>query len=70
MTGNDGLIKINKFFSAKKVSMNVGKSNFSLFNFSGRKGSILSPLKKLKIKNQDIERVSSINFFGVSLDEN
>ena len=37
---NDELIKINEWFSANKLSLNVGKTKFSLFHKSGKKCSI------------------------------
>ena len=35
-TVNDQLIKINEWFSANKLSLNVGKTKFSLFHKSGK----------------------------------
>ena len=67
-TVNDKLIKINEWFSAKKLLLNVGKTKFSLFHKSGKKYSIPSHLPALKINNRDIERVSYI--LGVLLDDN
>ena len=59
---NDELIKI-KWFSANKLSLNVGKK-------SGKKYSIPSHLPTLKINNHDIERVTTMKFLGVLLDDN
>ena len=58
----------NEQFSANKLSLNAGKTKFSLFYKSGKKYSIPSPLPMLKIKNNDIRRVDSIKFLGVLLD--
>ena len=56
-TVNNELIKINEWFSANKLSLNVGKTKFSLFRKSGKKYSIPSHLPALKINNRDIERI-------------
>ena len=69
-TANDELIKINEWFSANKLSLNAGKTNFSLFHKSGKKYSIPSHLPMLKINNHDIERVNTMKFLGVLLDDN
>ena len=69
-TVNEELIKINEWFSANKLSLNVGKTNFLLFHKSGKKYSIPSHLPTLKINNHYIERVNTIKFLGVLLDDN
>ena len=69
-TVNDELIKINEWFSANKLSLNVGKTKFSLFHKSGKKYSIPSHLPTLKINNHDTERVHTMKFLGVLLDDN
>ena len=69
-TVNDELIKINEWFSANKLSLNVGKTKFSLFHKSAKKCSIPSHLPTLKINNHDIERVNTMRFLGVLLDDN
>ena len=69
-TVNDELIKINEWFSANKLSLNVGKTKFSLFHKSGKKKA--SPLiyQNKKINNHDIERVNIMKFISVLLDDN
>ena len=69
-TVNDELIKINEWFSANKLSLNVGKTKFSLLHKSGKKYSIPSHLPTLRINNHDIERVNTMKFLGVLLDDN
>ena len=69
-TVSDELIKINEWFSANKMSLNVGKTRFSLFHKSGKKYSISSHLPALKINNRDIERVNTMKFLDVLLDDN
>ena len=67
-TVNDDLIKINEWLSVNKLSLNVGKTKFSLFHKPGKKYSIPSYLPTLKINNHDIERVNATKFLGVFLD--
>ena len=69
-TVNDELIKINEWFSANKLSLNVGKTKFSLLHKSGEKYSIPFHLPTLRINNHDIERVNTMKFLGVLLDDN
>ena len=69
-TVNGELIKINEWFSANKLSLNAGKTKFLLFHKSGKKYSIPSHLPTLNISNHDIERVNTIKFLGVLLDDN
>ena len=69
-TVNEELIKINEWFSANKLSLNVGKTKFSLFHKSGKKCNIPSHLPTSKINNHDIERVNTMKFLGVLLDDN
>ena len=64
------MIKINEWFSASKLSLNVGKTKFLLFHKTGKKYSIPSHLPKLKINNHNIERVNTMKFIGVLLDYN
>ena len=59
----------NEWFSANKLSLNVGKTKFSLFHKSGKKYSIPSHLPTLKINNHEIERVNTMKFLGVLLDD-
>ena len=68
-TVNDKLIKINEWFSANKLSINVEKTKFSLFHKSGKKYSNPSHPPTLKINNYDIERVNTMKFLGVLLDD-
>ena len=52
------------------LSLNVGKTKFLLFHKSGKKYRIPSHLSTLKINNHDIERVNTMKFLGVLLDDN
>ena len=69
-TVNDELIKVNEHFLANTLSLNAGKTKFSLFHKSVKKYSIPSHLPTLKINNHDIERVNAMKFFGVLLNYN
>ena len=69
-TVNDELIKINEWFSATKLSLNVGKAKFSLFHKPDKKCSIPSHLPTLKINSHDIERVNMMKLLDVLLDDN
>ena len=64
------LIGINEWFSGKKLSINVGKTKFSLFHKPDRKYSIPSPPPTLKVSIHHIERASTMKFLHVLLDEN
>ena len=65
-TVNDELIKINKWFRANKLTLNIEKTKSSFFHKSGKKCSIPSHLPTLKINNHDIERVNTLKFLGFS----
>ena len=67
---NKELNKISDWFTANKLSLNVTKTKFSLFHKASRKDDIPLKLPILKINNHQIERVESIKFLGVLLDEN
>ena len=57
-------------FEANKLSYNVGKTKYSLFHKPSRKDVLLLLLPSLLIKKHKVERVKSIKFLGVLLDEN
>ena len=69
-TVDDELIKINEWFSANKLSLNVGRTKFLLFHKSGKKYSISSHLPTLNINSHDIERVNTKKLLDVLLDDN
>ena len=62
--------KINESFEANKLSFNVGKTNYSLFHKPSRKDDFPVLLPRLRIKKHKVERVKSIKFLGILLDEN
>ena len=67
---NQVLQKINEWFEANKLSLNVGKTKYSLFRKPSRKDDLPLLLTRLLIKKHKVEKVKSIKFLGVLLDEN
>ena len=63
VTVNCELEKMCEWFRANKLSLNVTKTNHTLFHKN-------STVTELKIDNSIIKRKSSVNFLGVMLDEN
>ena len=57
-------------FRANKLSLNRGKAKYSFFHKPSRKDDIPLLLPRLLIKKHKVERVKSIKFLGVLLDEN
>ena len=69
-TVNKELIKINDWFKANKLSLNIKKTNYTLFHKPSAKNMIPIKLPILAINNKPIGRRKSIKFLGVILDEN
>ena len=67
---NQELQKINEWFEANRLSRNVRKTKYSLFHKPSRKDDFPLLLPRSVIKNHNVERVNSIKFLGVLLDEN
>ena len=67
---NDELEKISQWFKANKLSLNEGKTKFTLFHKPHDKDNLPLQLPNLKINNNEIKRYSSIKFLGVLVDEN
>ena len=67
---NKKLTNRSNWFNANKLSLNVKKTKFSFFHKSSKKDNIPLRLLNLNINGFTVERGSSINFLGVSLDEN
>ena len=65
---NDELEKISQWFKANKLSLNEGKTKFTLFHKCD-KDNLPLQLPNLKINNNEIKRSSSIKFLGVLVDE-
>ena len=63
-------MNINDWFMANKLSLNVGKTKYSLFQKPSRVDDVPLKLPKLSINNQEIKRASYTKFLGVLLNEN
>ena len=69
-TVNMELEKISEWFKANKLSLNMKKTNYTLFHKSSTKDELTLKLPDLKIVNKVLKRQASIKFLGVMLDEN
>ena len=69
-TVNAELQKISQWFRANKLSLNVKKTNYTLFHKCSLKDKMPLKLPELKIGNNIIEKATSIKFLGVMIDEN
>ena len=67
---SEELDKIYRWFDANKLSLNTCKTNYSLFHKTIKKDDLPLLLPKLLINDNEVERVESIKFLGVLLDEN
>ena len=66
---NIELQKISQWFISNKLSLNVTKVKYSIFQNLNKKDNIPLVLPKLSICNNEIKRSESIKFLGVFLDE-
>jgi hypothetical protein len=64
---NKELLNVSKWFTANKLSVNVKKTKFMLFRPNARCNS--GYIQNILINNQALERVTSIKFLGVILEE-
>ena len=69
-TVNIELEEISEWFKANKLSLNIKKTNYTLFHKNSTKDNLPSKSTNLKIVNSVLKRQTSINFLGVMLDEN
>ena len=67
---NMELEKISEWFKANKLSLNVKKTNYTLFHKSSSKDYLNLKLPELKTVNGVLKRQISVKFLGVMLDEN
>ena len=65
-TINRELIKISQCLGANKLSLNVAKTKFMVFNASKKSVIYL----ELQLNDNNIERVTQFNFFGLILESN
>ena len=66
---NNKLKKIYEWFNANKLSLNAEKTKYSLFDKPSKTDGLRLLLLKVLINDKEIERVGSIKFLGVLLDE-
>ena len=64
---NRELISINIWLKANKLSLNVDKSNYIIFN---RKKKIPPDISELKIENLNLKRSMDTNFLGINITHN
>ena len=69
-TVNMELEKISEWFKANKLSLNIKKTNYTLFHKNNPKIDLPLILPGLKIVNNVLKMQTSIKFLGVMLDEN
>ena len=69
-TVNSESSKSNQQLLANKLSLNVTKTRCSFFHKTSKKGDISLKFPRLQINNYNIERILSVKFLGVLLDEN
>ena len=67
---NDELEKNPQWFKVNLLSLNVGKTKFTLFLKPRDKDNLPLQLPNLKINNQKVKRSLSIKFLGVFVVEN
>ena len=67
---NEELHEINEWFRANKLSINAGKTKYIFFHKQQDSKKVPQKLPMLILNNTTLERVSSIKFLGVILDEN
>ena len=62
--------KISEWFKTNKLSLNIKKTNYTLFHKNSTKDDLPLKLTDVKIVNNVLKRQTSIKFLGVMLDEN
>lgn len=70
ITLNTELSKLDEWFKANKLSLNVKKTKYSFFHKSKSTDSIPLKLPDLAISNIKLEREKNIKFLGVMINEN
>ena len=63
---NAELLKINDWLQINKLSVNIAKSKFMIFQKIDKEMEVLT----LKVDNMNIERVKEFNFLGLMVDAN
>lgn len=67
---NEELIKITQWFSANKLSLNLKKTQYSLFHSNNKKSKIPESIPTISINGMEITRSNTSKFLGVIIDEN
>ena len=67
---HDQLLLIADWFAANKLSLNVGKTKYTLFCSKREEENLPLKLPKLSIGSQEIERTRFTKFLGILIDEN
>ena len=62
--------KFSESFKANKLSLNIKKTNYTLFHKSSTKNDLPLKLPDLKIVNNVLKKQTSVKFLGVMLDGN
>ena len=66
---NTELNKFNDWFKANKLSLNVGKTKFTLFHKASQSDNIPLRLPTIKMNNLVVKQKDSLKFLGVLIDE-
>ena len=66
--GNEKLMNINDWFMVNKLSLNVGRTKYSLFSKPSKVDDL--PLMVQNFSFQEMKRVPYIKFLGVLLNDN
>ena len=69
-TVNSELSKISQSLLVNKLSVNVTKTKYSFFHKTSKKNDIPLKLPRLQTTNYNTERIPSIKFLELLLDEN
>ena len=67
---NNELNKLNEWFKANKLSLNVDKTKYTFFHKLKQRDTIPLKLPNLILNNSSINRENAIKFLGVIIDEN
>ena len=63
------LNKVFKWFNASRLSLNKGKTKYTLFHKAREKDSIPLKLPSLFMSDREIKRITSVKYLGVLIDE-
>ena len=67
---NNELNKLNGWFKANKLSLNVDKTKYTFFHKLNQRDKIPLKLPNLDLNNSIIKRENAIKFLGIIIDEN